>query len=377
MGSATGGGSPSSPGGKGGSSGGYNPGAEPSPSYGGGAPSTPNAFGFGPPQSPGGKGGINQPRQGPGPGQFGYGGSDYGGSPNSPGGKGGMPSQFPQQQQQQQQLNPYQQQYQQQFMPPSQQQFSMQSPRPYQRQQQPYNLANSMQTMNLGQQQRVNSPGQYGYQTPMPRGGFGGQNPQQMQQPGGEIGIGDFMRQQMQQQPVMSQDQAQAYQTQLLAQNPQLGQAAQMATQQPQGASPGVNVAEEYNPNQGIDPAFQGMSQADRLRAALDDSGMGRSMTMDMPRGGQNPYQRAGLGQLMGRSQQQYFSPQQMQQDPYMNYVQNQQQAMQQQAMRSSQQQQYQAAQEQQQRAYQQQATQAARRAEQTGTWDGYSPVQF
>jgi hypothetical protein len=70
---------------------------------------------------------------------------------------------------------------------------------------------------------------------------------------------------------------------------------AAMATQQPQGASPGVNVAEEYNPNQ-MNPAFQGMSQADRLRAALDDSGMGRGMTMDMPQryGGQqqfNPYQ--------------------------------------------------------------------------------------
>jgi hypothetical protein len=89
---------------------------------------------------------------------------------------------------------------------------------------------------------------------------------------------------------------------------------------------------QQFNPQQqAIDPTFQNMSQADRMRAALDDSGMGRGgyqqrmqnpnvlytpdhyqqqrrfdlgapMTMDMPQYGG---QQAGLAQLMGQMQRQ------------------------------------------------------------------------
>jgi hypothetical protein len=140
------------------------------------------------------------------------------------------------------------------------------------------------------------------------------------------------------------------------------------------------NMQKPYMPQRQMTPEQQRMRD---MAVSYGGGGYGqqqqpRAMTMDMPqRYGQQPQ----LPQY-GQSGQQYFSPQQMRQDPYMNYVRNQQQAMQQQSMRSSQQQQYRMAQEQQQRAYQQQMAQQRQQARQqtyvpstppSALWDGWS----
>jgi len=305
MGSATGGGSPSSPGGKGGSSSTSYPGSsspmvaeEYPPRSPGGSPSSPG--GKGAPNSPGGKG---APPNSP------------GGSPNSPGGKGGMPNQLPGTQQPQQ-PNPYQQPYQQQFMPPPQQQFSMPSPQ-QQQQQRLYDLMRGIDNENLGQQQtqQQQSPSMAMPYNPDYGNPYAVQNsvPMQQQQ---QTGIPDFAR---------------SYASNAL-------QAAGNMPPQGYGGLGGLNPAAASNLGAGIAQLMGGRQATQQPPNA---AGQNRAAVMPQRRTTPAPQRQGGLGAAIQR--QPSFRPQQMQQDPFQNSIRNQQLALQQQAIRSAQQQRTQA----------------------------------
>jgi hypothetical protein len=233
--------------------------------------------------------------------------------------------------------------YQQQFTPQQQQRFSMPPPpqRSYPQQQQQYNLAGIMGARNLGQQQQMPRPQQQFYQPqPQQMTGRANMSPQDVNAARNALGLGNLP--QDGRKPIMSQEQAQAYQQQLLAQNPQGGQAGLNQANMSQLEQAGLkqadmspdqqramfqNAMNTYNPRgqqqyqaamqaqqgqpgaqfnpPGMNPAFQGMTQDQRMRAAFDDSGMGHGQDyyaqQAAQRAAQQPRSQADLNQAFQR----------------------------------------------------------------------------
>jgi hypothetical protein len=212
-------------------------------------------------------------------------------------------------------------------MPPPQQQFYMPPPQQRQQQMSPNNLSGIMGVSNLGQQQQMSRPN---YQNPT--------SIAQLQAMYGLRGPSGGPPQQSQQQMQRQMDNVHPVQQQIIDQAPTREQIENFQRAQQQQDQQQQQMTGRAN-----------MSPQD-INAARNALGL-------------PPLQQQ-------QQQQQYFRPQQYQQDPYMNYVQNQQQALQQRAIQQTGLQSTQAAT---QAAQQQQAAQVAQRAAAQG--GSYTPI--